>query len=215
MGKHFHSIGNSKDHKTHQNAVHDANMSVKAIKDSSVSIENQLSTLHSKKVAENHLKLWSIAKTITLCGRKSIAFRGHRDDRLSVEENLNSNHGNFLPLLQFHIQAGEKIISDHLQSAPANATYTSKSIQNELIVICGDLIPNKILERVYKACYYSVLADEATDISNDEQLSINIRYVDEGSPKEVFMKFRKYKIGVTGQAITDDIPLNLKIWQLQ
>ena len=70
-----------------------------------------------------------------------------------------------------------------------NAKYTSKTIQNELTIICGDLIRNKILERVRQACYFSVLADEATDISNDEQLSISIHYLDEGSPNEIFMDF--------------------------
>ena len=217
LGNHFHGIGirNSKGYKTHQNAVQDANMFIKAMEDSSARIENQLSTLHSKKVAENRLKLRSIAETIILCGRQSIAFQGHRDDRSSVEENPTSNHGNFLALLQFRVQAGDKVLSDHLQSAPANATYTSKTIQNELIVICGDLIRNKILERIRQACYFSVLADEATDISNDEQLSISIRYVDEGSPKEVFVEFHKCTTGVTGQAIADDILLNLKNWQLQ
>ena len=95
-----------------------------------------------------------------------------------------------MALLQFYIQAGDEVLSDHLQSAPAkNATYTSKTIQNELTIICSDLIRNKILERVRQACYFSVLADEATDISNDEQLSISIHYLDEGSPKEIFMEF--------------------------
>ena len=89
-----------------------------------------------------------------------------------------------MALLKFSIQAGDNVLSDHLQSAPANATYTSKTIQNELIVVCGDLIRNKILERVRQACYFSVLADEAIDISNDEQLSISIHYLDEGSPKK-------------------------------
>ena len=109
-----------------------------------------------------------------------------------------------MALLQFCIQAGDKVLSDHLQSAPANATYTSKT-QNELIVICGDLIHNKILERVRQACYFSVLADEATDVSSDEQLSISIHYLDEGSLKEVFMGFHKCVTGVTGEAIADDI----------
>ena len=70
-----------------------------------------------------------------------------------------------------------------------NAKYTSKTIQNELTIISGDLIRNKILERVRQACYFSVLADEATDISSDEQLSISIHYLDEGSPNEIFMDF--------------------------
>ena len=71
------------------------------------------------------------------------------------------------------------------------------------------------MEKVSQACYFSVIADEATDISNDEQLSISIRYLDEGSPREVFMEFHKCVAGVTGEAIADDILLKLKKWQLQ
>ena len=71
------------------------------------------------------------------------------------------------------------------------------------------------MERIHQASYFSVLADEATDISNDEQLSISIRYLEEGSPKEVFMEFHKCITGVTGQAIANDILLKLEKWQLQ
>ena len=89
----------------------------------------------------------------------------------------------------------------------------SKTIQNDLIEICSDLICNKILENIHQACYFSVLADEATDVANEEQLSISIRYVDEGSPKEVFWGFSVS--GVTEQAITDAILSQLEKWQLQ
>ena len=149
-----------------------------------------------------------------LCGRQGIAFRGHRDDRPSVEEHPDRNHGNFLALLHFRIQAGDKMLYSHLKSAPGNATYTSKNIQNELISICGDIIRNKILDKIRKAGYFSVIADENTDISNDEQLSISIRYLDEGCPTEVFMAFHECTSGVTGQAIADDILENLEEWQL-
>ena len=59
--------------------------------------------------------------------------RGHRDDKPAIQENLRANHGNFLALL--------------LDSA-GNALYTSKTIQNELITICGDLLLNAILKKV-------------------------------------------------------------------
>ena len=44
----------------------------------------------------------------------------------------------------------------------------SKTVQNELIVICGDIIRNKILAKVRQAKYFSIIADEATDVANDE-----------------------------------------------
>ena len=114
------------------------------------------------------------------------------DDRSTLENNPTSNHGDFLVLLQFGILAGDKVFSDHLQLAPINATYTSRTIQNVLIFICGDLI-RKNFGKVWQACYFSVLA-EATDISNVEQLSISICYHDERSPKEVFRGFHKINV---------------------
>ena len=52
-----------------------------------------------------------------------------------------------------------------------------KTKQNELISICGDLIRREILQRIH-------IADEATDVVNDEQLSISIRFVDGDLPSE-------------------------------
>ena len=89
---------------------------------------------------------------------------GHRDDRPSVEEDPARNHGNFLALLQFCVQSGDKVLSEHLKSAGGNATYTSKTIQNELIEICGDIILDKILAKIHQAKYFSVIAHEATDV---------------------------------------------------
>ena len=36
-----------------------------------------------------------------------------------------------------------------------------------------------------------MIADEATDTANDEQLSISIRFVDNGSPCEKFLAFHE------------------------
>ena len=212
LGGHFHGAGVSKGSKTHHNAMQDATtfMTKKGSR-----IDHHLSSLHSKQVEENRLKIRSIAETVIFCGRQGIALRGHRDDRPSVEEDPNGNHGNFLALLQFRVQSGDKVLSDHMKSAGGNATYTSKTIQNELIEICGDNIRDKILAKIRQARYYSVIADEATDVSNDEQLSISIRYVDDGTPTEVFVAFYECITGVTGRAIADNILLKLSKWQLE
>ena len=136
-------------------------------------IDHHLSSLHSKQVEENHLKIRSIAETIIFCGRQGVALRGHHDDRPSVEKTqLQIMVINVLALLQFRVQSGDKVLSDYLKSAAGNATYTSKTIQNEIIEICGDIICDKILVKICQARYYSVIADEAIDASNDEQLPL-------------------------------------------
>jgi len=121
------------------------------------------------------------------------------------------NHGNFQALLQFRIDAGDQVLKDHLKTAGGNAIYTSKEAQNEMIAICGDIIRSKILQRVR---FFSIIADEATDSANDEQLSISIRFVENGSPQEKFVGFHECQSGVTGEAIASDILGQLTTWQL-
>jgi hypothetical protein len=58
-------------------------------------------------VAQNRLRLRSIVETIIFCGRQGISLRGHRDDHTCVDTDPLANHGNFLALQQFRIQAGE------------------------------------------------------------------------------------------------------------
>lgn len=67
---------------------------------------------------------------------------------------------------------------DHLQRAARNVTYTSPDTQNQLISILGDHIRDVILRKVRSSLCYTVIADEVTDCSNKEQLSIVLRYVE-------------------------------------
>ncbi|CAG9814661.1 unnamed protein product [Phaedon cochleariae] len=55
----------------------------------------------------------------------------------------------------------------------------SPQIQNEIIELSGAVIRDYIIAQVKKAYAYSVLADESSDISGKEQLSIGVRFVDE------------------------------------
>ena len=124
-------------------------------------------------------------------------------------------HGNFLALLKFRIQAGDTMLQDHLLNSSGNALYTSKTIQNELITICGDLLLNAILKKVRTTRFFSIIADEATDAANDEQLSICIRFVDGTVPCEKFIAFHECLSGVSGEAIADNILTKLEPLQLQ
>ena len=98
-----------------------------------------------------------------------------------------------------------------METADRNATYTSKEVQNEMIIISGDIIRNKIL-KIQDARLFSVIADEATDSANEEQLSISIRFVEDGIPCEKFLGLHECRSGVTGEAIAS---AQLNNWQLQ
>ena len=51
--------------------------------------------------------------------------------------------------------------------------------RNEIIKTIGEYIPTKILEGVQRACIFSVLENEVSDISNEEQLNLVVRFVNE------------------------------------
>lgn len=107
------------------------------------------------------------------CRRQNIPLRGHREGCSTI------NPGNFKVLLKFRVDSGDKLLEDHLETGPWNASYTSKTIQNEIISIIGETIQNKILNEVCEGGkVFSVIADEARDISNKEQMPLIIRYVD-------------------------------------
>ena len=116
------------------------------------------------------------------------------------------------------MQSGDSILAEHLQSAHEhrNALYTSKTIQNELIGICGNIIREKILEEIRAARFFSIMMDEATDAANDEQLIVSLRYVQPSTRKieERFLAFSECTTGVTGEAIGDCILNLLSNWQL-
>ncbi|CAF4097017.1 unnamed protein product, partial [Rotaria sordida] len=65
--------------------------------------------------------------------------------------------------------------------------------QNELINICARLIKNKLLnELINTQQFYAVIADETSDLSGTEELSISIRFVSDGNDvliKEIFLGF--------------------------
>ena len=117
------------------------------MKNPDLALGHRLSSETSKRAAKTHPKLLSIAKTVIFCGHQGLAFRGHRDDTPSTKENSCANHGNFLALLHFQAQAGDKVMKEHLNTAPANVLYTSKTVQNQMIAVCGDIIRRKRVEK--------------------------------------------------------------------
>ena len=218
LGEHFHGTEGgsaSKGRKSHQEAVEAAMSFLAVMEHKALAIDTQLSSIRRKHVAENRLKLKSIVETVIVCGRQGIPFRGHRDDSPAIQQTPLANPGNFFALLHFRAQAGDNALKEHLENPKGNARYTSHVIQNQLITICGDLIRNKLLESIRTARFYSIIADEATDSANIEQLSLSIRYVQNDAPCEKFLGFLKCEAGTTGEAIANMILTQLDEWQLE
>lgn len=96
-------------------------------------------------IKENRAKLTSILKTVILCGQQNFPLRGHRDD----SRYYGSNHtGNFQKLLEFRVDAGDTVLQHHLEVCKKNATYRSKTIQNEMIGCCCDYITKILVDDI-------------------------------------------------------------------
>lgn len=158
----------------------------------------------NERINENRKRLVPIVKTIILCGTENIALRGHRDDGTLDLQEKGEHEGKFRALLRFRIDAGDSTLKDHLQTAPKNATFISKTTQNELIECCGDIIVEQIIKKVKKSQFFSLIADETRDASSTEQMTVCLRYldIDLGQIKEMFVGFVEAKDELTGEKLS-------------
>ena len=173
----------------------------------SEAINIQFNSEANRIMKNNQQVIESLFKIVMLCGKQGLALRGHRDDCIDwvsqeQEEQL-GNQGNFIELVRFRAET-DAVLHTHLQSAPRNALYTSKTIQNQLIDIIGQCIRSDIVNEVKEAKFYSVIADEVVDVANKEQLSISLRYVFKNEVKEVFLNFVEVD-RITGKVLAESI----------
>ena len=94
------------------------------------------------EVSENRKILRSIIDAIIFLGRQGLALKGHRDDSQyhpDMREYSTGSVGNFIELLNYRVRGGDKDLGKHLESYSKNASYISKTTQNELIKCCVTL----------------------------------------------------------------------------
>jgi hypothetical protein len=192
----------------HKNSVTDFQLFRASMQNRRKDIDQILSAELEKRIKENRERLSPIIKCILYCGKTNQALRGHRDDSTQDSE----QQGNFKDLIEFRIESGDVKLKEHLETAQKNLTYLSKTTQNQLISATSKFIRDTILTNINMGSrYYSIMADEATDISNKEQLSIVVRYVDNSKIiRESFLGFCHLSNGCTGVAIKNEILKEIK-----
>lgn len=165
-----------------------------------------------KRIIESNKKrLVPIIKTILFCARNNLPLRGHRETgSLSLDSVRSSciggEQGVLRALLAFRMDSGDKDLIGHFDTSPKNCTMISPKIQNQIIEVIGDIIIEKIVDRIRQFRYFSLLCDETTDISTIEQMTVCIRYVDMSRfiIREDFIGFVKMT-STTGIAIKNAI----------
>jgi len=62
-------------------------------------------------------------------------------------------------------------------NSSARNKWTSHDIQNELLQMMANSVVRNIIKRINDSGFFTVIADESTDVSGKQQLSICLRYV--------------------------------------
>ena len=101
-------------------------------------------------------------------------------------------------------------MKDPFSAGRKNAQYRSPKIQNDLIAM-GKWIKQKLTQEIKAAKFFTVCADEGTDVANKEQLPLIIRFVDQsGMIREEFLESVLCDTGTSGQALADKIKFTLE-----
>ncbi len=96
------------------------------------------------------------------------------------------------------------------KDCPSNQTYRSKTIQNEILEVCGEMITEMLVGEI-KDAKFSILADEATDCANVEQMAVVLRFVDNLLKiREEFLGFIPCQKGLSGEALSEEISKFIK-----
>ena len=125
------------------------------------SIVEQLSLQADKTKAENRKMLLKLVSSLKFLLRQGLAIRGH-----SESEGI---------LFQLLFLRGED--DPPLRRWLQQQQYMSHGITNEIIMLLGNVVLRQLLNCIREATWFAVLADETADISNQEQLSLSIRWV--------------------------------------
>ncbi|XP_076356890.1 zinc finger MYM-type protein 1-like [Tachypleus tridentatus] len=132
-------------------------------------IQHALDASHAKTVEENRHYIRAVIDALLYTACQNEAQRGH------MEGSQSDNRGNFLELFDM-ISRYDEIMKRKL-SGPGNAKYTHHDIQIELLDILAGMIRKDINKEVMEAEHFAQMVDETKGVSEQEQLSIVVRYL--------------------------------------
>ena len=133
-----------------------------------------LSEQHADQKIKNRHALYQIVSSIKFLCRQGLALRGHQDD----------TDGNMKQLLQMKAE-DDAILAEWLKRK--ENVYTSPDIQNEILKVMGLQILRTISKEIHSSPFLTIMADETTDTSNKEQVTLVVRRVAEDL--EVYEEF--------------------------
>lgn len=154
------------------------------------SVASQLSAQHLQQQAEARQAMLRIIQNLVFLAAQGLPLRGHTD--------VNSN---FYQLNE--LRRSDCVELDAWLKRQSRISYTSHDIQNELIEILAHTVIRSIAQSVKEAKFFGLIADETTDCSRRQQVSIVLRWVDaELEVHEDFIGFVELPEDANAQTLT-------------
>jgi len=88
----------------------------------------------------------------------------------------NEAESNFLQLFRLRGEDDPKVL-DWLKKKTNK--YTSPEIQNEILKLMALQVLREVAANLHSTTFYTIMVDETTDVSNDEQVVLCLRWVDD------------------------------------
>lgn len=130
-------------------------------------IGEQLSQAHAEEKSANREALLKILSNVRFLARQSLPLRGDGD----------GSDSNFTQL--YLLREEDNPILRKWRTEKKTDKYVHNDIQNEMMKIMALQILREVAKNIQNADFYSLMGDEATDVSNVSQLVICLRWVDD------------------------------------
>lgn len=180
-------------------------MSVEALNsvDKGINVSAHLVSAKVNEMKENRSILLKLFSTIRYLAQQGIALRGHTDESSNFI-NLLKLRSEDIPLLKQWLKKGDRI-----------KKWTSHDIMNEMLEMLFHHILRQLLLEIRANTYFSILLDETTDFSRNEQVSFCIRCVDPNlEVHEFFLGFYNTS-STTGKTLFDIVQDIFMRYQLE
>ena len=96
---------------------------------------------------------------------QGIPLRGHRDDHTADPL---TNKGVVIGMMENDART-DPVLHKHLEYGKKSQRYMSKTVQNQVISTIAKCLHETILAPLHQVKYYSIMADEVTDLYANQQ----------------------------------------------
>lgn len=138
------------------------------------SVLNQINDSHQLEVQSNRKFIGHLITAISYLGRQELALRGHDESNRGATDSDADfhNRGNLIELLDV-FSGFDDLIKRRLYSKYGH--YVSPNNVNDLINCIATVVRRQIVSDIDN--FWSLMVDEARDVSRKEQLSFSVRYL--------------------------------------